>query len=59
MSALKDPQGLGSYEAACWFRESADAVRDSPASAQVDDAPPHVPEQASGDQSEQPDRDRS
>jgi hypothetical protein len=59
MSALKDPQGLGSYEAACWFREHVEAGRETPASAEVDDAPRHTPEQARGDESEHPDPDRS
>jgi hypothetical protein len=59
MSALKDPQGLDSYESACRFRETADAAREPSASPQPDTAPRHVPEQARSDERERPEPDHS
>ena len=61
MSALKDPQGLGSYEVACRFRESAGADLESTTSSQsvAQHAPPHVPEQSRRDEREQPEPDHS
>jgi hypothetical protein len=43
MSALKDPQGFGSYEAACWFRESADADVQPRTLMPAEQSPPPVP----------------
>jgi hypothetical protein len=60
MSALRDPQGLDSYEAACRFRESAaDQARKPAPPAQPGNVPPHVPEQARSDEGDRPDRGRS
>jgi hypothetical protein len=60
MSAQKDLQGLGSFEAACRFRERAVAAdRSDLAAPPAEHRVPHPPERPPAEQRENQDPDRS